>query len=435
MQINFFLLVFSLWLFSAPAAMAQSLQGVFMVVKGDIKVVSPDGKSDAAKVGKKVSSGDSIVAGADARAKIVMADKNVINISPDSKITIEKYENDGKDKKNVELKVEYGKIRASVEEKYDGEKSKFNIKTPSAVAGVRGTDFLTGYQPSTRATSVVTFSGTVAVGKPGPGGSIQNPVFVRQGQMTNASGSGVEQPKAVPKEELNKMNSDTKADAPKNDGAKENQGGGEKKSDDKKEEDKKEEPKKDEAKSDEKKDEGKKDEAKKDEPKKDEAKKDDAKKDEPKKDEAKRDEPKKDEAKKDQVADKKPDQGGGEKRDNANSGDSANNRGPDGSGGDTAGGSNASNGPGSGPANGPNGAPAGGGTAPRAPASAMPGMGMINMNDLPTAPGGGAVPKMPVAGPAVPIMMPPNIAPTLPTYLPPPPVTGKVKVNIILNPQ
>ena len=50
---------------------------------------------------------------------------------------IEKYTNDAKtDSRQVELKVEYGKVRATVEQKYDGEKNSFNVKTPTAVAGV-----------------------------------------------------------------------------------------------------------------------------------------------------------------------------------------------------------------------------------------------------------------------------------------------------------
>ncbi len=199
------------------AVQAQTVQGVMMVVKGDIKVTGADGKIEAGKVGKKVSAGDTILAGADSRAKIVMADKNVINVSPDSKIVIEKYENDGKDKKNVELNVVYGKVRASVEQKYDGDKSKFNIKTPSAVAGVRGTDFLMGYNQGTKTAQVITFSGSVAVGQPGPGGTIKNPVFVQAGQMTSAgAGKTPETPKSVPKEDLNKMNNETKADTASN---------------------------------------------------------------------------------------------------------------------------------------------------------------------------------------------------------------------------
>ena len=204
----------------SSSAFAADVHGIFMVVKGDVKITS-GGKVESAKVGKKVFPGDSIEAAADSRAKVVMSDKNVLNVSPDSKIVIEKYENDGKDKKNVELNVLYGKVRASVEQKYDGEKSKFNIKTPSAVAGVRGTDFITGYNPNTKVSQVITFSGVVAVGTPGPNGSISNAVFVRPGQMTSAgAGQAPEAPKSVPTEELKTMNTESvsavepKAEAP-----------------------------------------------------------------------------------------------------------------------------------------------------------------------------------------------------------------------------
>lgn len=224
MKIFSLLSVLTVCLVALPFALAEEgVHGVMMVVKGDIKVTeAKTSKTEPAKVGRKIFAGDTITAGPDSRAKIVMSDKNVLNISPDSKLVIEKYTNDGTDK-NVELKVEYGKIRASVEQKYDGEKSKFNVKTPSAVAGVRGTDFLTGYNAATRESKVITFSGTVAVGKPGPGGSIMNPVFVKPGQMTTSSeGKAPDAPKAVPAEELNKAKQETvaeKQDQPKGDKA------------------------------------------------------------------------------------------------------------------------------------------------------------------------------------------------------------------------
>lgn len=235
------------FLASPTVANAEDINGVFMVVKGDVTVTGKDNKAEPAKVGKKVFQGDTISAGKEGRAKIVMSDKNVLNISPETQIKIEKYENDGKDKKNVELNVLYGKVRASVEQKYDGEKSKFNIKTPSAVAGVRGTDFLTGYNPGTKAMSVITFTGSVAVGTPGPGGTISNPVFVNQGQMTEAKGGGPpSKPQAVPKEEMQKLNNETKAETAKNgnDNKQDQQAQSDSKKDDKKE-DKKDDKKDD----------------------------------------------------------------------------------------------------------------------------------------------------------------------------------------------
>lgn len=227
------------------------IYGTMMVVKGDIKVTSAkSGKTDAAKVGFKVYSGDAITSGADSRAKIIMSDKNVINVSPDSKVTIAKYENNpAKDSRNVELKVDYGKVRASVEQNYDGDKNKFNVRTPTAVAGVRGTDFVAGFNSQTRQTSVVTFSGVVAVGSPGPNGQIANAVFVKPGQATNVGeGQKPEAPKAVPKDQMQNMNQESSADTAKGSSSTTDSPGSTAKTEDTKKEDAKaDEPKADSA--------------------------------------------------------------------------------------------------------------------------------------------------------------------------------------------
>lgn len=284
LSLRFLIIVISFSMIT-PAFANESVHGVMMVVKGDIKVTSAKDKTtDSAKVGKKVFPGDTITAGPDSRAKIVMSDKNILNISPDSKLIIEKYTNNGQDK-NVEIKVEYGKIRASVEQKYDGEKSKFNIKTPSAVAGVRGTDFLTGYDRNTKQSQVVTFSGTVAVGQPGPGGSIVNPVFVQPGQMTTSSdGKAPEKPKSMPKEELNKMNQESAADSSSN---KKSDDKNQKGNDESKEESKDDKDKKDDSKEDKKEDKDKKDDKDKKEDKDKKDSKEDGKDKKESKDEAK----------------------------------------------------------------------------------------------------------------------------------------------------
>lgn len=213
-----FLLISALFCLSviyAPISHADSsVHGIMMVVKGDIVVTDKAGKSEKGKVGKKVFPGDSITSGKDSRAKIVMSDKNVLNISPESKFTIEQYVNDAKTgEKQVSLNVDYGKIRANVEQQYDGEKNKFHIKTPSAVAGVRGTDFLTSFNRATKESSVVTFGGLVAVGQAGPKGEILNPVFVRPGESTSVNlGKPPEPPRAVSPEQMKQMNTDTQAD-------------------------------------------------------------------------------------------------------------------------------------------------------------------------------------------------------------------------------
>jgi hypothetical protein len=207
--------------FFSPAALAET-SGSFTVVKGDVQVTSKEGKTEKARIGKKVVPSDIITSGPDSRAKIVMIDKNIINISPDTKLALEKYVFDSaSNNKQVTLNVMYGKVRATVEQKYDGDRNKFQIKTPSAVAGVRGTDFLTSYSPKTRETKIVTFEGRVAVGLPGPQGQILNPVMVGSGQMTTASqGAPPTAPAPVPQEEFTKINSDSKNEATNPDSSK-----------------------------------------------------------------------------------------------------------------------------------------------------------------------------------------------------------------------
>lgn len=195
-------------------AYAEGVHGILRVVKGEVKIKSAKTNSEVrARIGEKVFPKDVIITGADSRAKIVMVDNNEINVSPDSQIEIQNYEYDpSAGKKEVLLNVIYGKVRSKVEQKYDGKTSKFQIKTPSAVAGVRGTDFLTSYSKENNQSSIVTFHGKVEFGLPGPNGTIANPVFVTPGtQATNTGNAAPSAPTPVSKQELAKIDSDSKA--------------------------------------------------------------------------------------------------------------------------------------------------------------------------------------------------------------------------------
>lgn len=194
---------------------ADKMYGVFMVVKGGVQIHT-DGKTAAAKVGAKVYEGDKVVTAADSRAKIVMSDRNVLNLSPDTTIEITQYQNDAATgKKNVEIKLSGGKIRSNVEQTYDGEKSKFQIKTPTAVAGVRGTQFQAGFDVKTQMTSIVTFKGAVSLAAVNAQGKmVGNPVMVKKGEMTTAAPNAApEPPKALPKEEMKQIDGDSVASA------------------------------------------------------------------------------------------------------------------------------------------------------------------------------------------------------------------------------
>lgn len=211
---------------SVSSAAKKKAQGVFTVVKGKV-TIQRAGKKKArkVKVGTKVYAKDTITAKKDSRAKVIMVDKNILNISPKSKMQISEYEFDPKtNKKKVMLNLMYGKVRSTVKQKYDGEKNVYRVKTPSAVAGVRGTDFFVNFNARSRQSQVVTFEGQVQVGSGiSAAGQIMNAVPVNPGQFTVSTPSAPPKPAvAVPKAQLANLdrstNADVAASGPKNDG-------------------------------------------------------------------------------------------------------------------------------------------------------------------------------------------------------------------------
>lgn len=212
------------------SARANAACGVFEVAKGDVKIQSGKTKKvSSVAAGHKVCSGDTVNAGKNSRAKLKMEDGNELNISPDSQIVLEDYQfNPQQNKKKVLLNVLRGKIRAATQrpnmyndKAADGTANAFEVKTKSAVAGVRGTDFLTSYDSRSNATEVVTFSGKVEVGQIGPEGKVVNVVQVEAGQKSVVlPNQAPEPPQSVPASELNQMNSETSADTGDAQGAK-----------------------------------------------------------------------------------------------------------------------------------------------------------------------------------------------------------------------
>lgn len=198
-------------------ARAQAVHGVFRVVKGDVQVKSAkSGELTRARLGAQVYPQDMIITGKEARAKIVMVDNNEINVSPESQIEIQHYEYDpAAGHKDVLLNVIYGKVRSKVEQKYDGKQSKYQVKTPSAVAGVRGTDFIASYDRATSNSQVTTFTGRVEFGTLGRDGAINNAVFVTPGQQASkaAGAAAPSAPTALPKAELAKIENESRAES------------------------------------------------------------------------------------------------------------------------------------------------------------------------------------------------------------------------------
>jgi len=100
-------------------------------------------KMKALKAGDSFAEGTIINTGSNGSAKLLMSDKTIMDIGPSTLFKVDEYELKNKDYSNrkVEVSMDYGKVRASVNRKIS-ERGKFRFKTKAATMGVRGTEFI-----------------------------------------------------------------------------------------------------------------------------------------------------------------------------------------------------------------------------------------------------------------------------------------------------
>ena len=132
-----------LWLvmFSAPALAAPESIGNFSVVTGTVTI--RHAKTHAwvpAKVHMPVYYGDTVRSGIDGTGEIVFNDDSLLKINPNSKLAINTIVSPVEKKNSVLLF--FGRIWSKVSRKAFKRRS-YEIQTPTAVCGVRGTDFTT----------------------------------------------------------------------------------------------------------------------------------------------------------------------------------------------------------------------------------------------------------------------------------------------------
>lgn len=203
-------LITSIGLFLSTAE-AQQACGTFLVVKGNVKIQRSGQTAKPAKLGAEVFAGDQIATGADGRGTIEMLDKSIMRVMTQSQVTIDACSQEGA-AKNVELQLKEGGVFNNVQKGYDGKKNKFLIKTPTAVAGVRGTQFLTSYDKISKVTEVVTREGRVSVTSFGAGAKT---VIVQQGQMSSVGADKVpDAPVSAPQDKMQNIEVEIQETAP-----------------------------------------------------------------------------------------------------------------------------------------------------------------------------------------------------------------------------
>jgi len=95
------------------------------------------GKTEALKRGSNVFTGDVIETDANSKVKILLNDDSVLAIGPKSRVAVSDFVLDSSGR-NVRLQVLAGRFKIAIA-KFFGAHTDYEIRTPTAVAGVRGT--------------------------------------------------------------------------------------------------------------------------------------------------------------------------------------------------------------------------------------------------------------------------------------------------------
>ncbi len=166
------------WSFSAFAGKKVA---VVTMLRGQVEILTL-GKTTALKEKDPIEDGAVIKTSEKSFVKLVFFDKSQMNIGPNSEMKIEKFSGD--DSGVIDLVK--GKIRSQVTKDYlqmGKDKSKLFIKTPNAVMGVRGTDFMISTNGIN--TSTVLFEGEIVFNK------LEDRSEINTGNLENIVSNGV----------------------------------------------------------------------------------------------------------------------------------------------------------------------------------------------------------------------------------------------------
>lgn len=130
-------------------------------------------------LGTAIQQGDTLRTGPSGRLRVVFQDDSVFSLAGGSEVLVDDSVYEGGRRVRSVMELLRGKVRALVSE-YSG--GVFELGTPTAVAGVRGTDFIVVYDESAARTDVVGVTG--AIGVRGALGVVAQEVTVRSQQIS-----------------------------------------------------------------------------------------------------------------------------------------------------------------------------------------------------------------------------------------------------------
>jgi hypothetical protein len=116
--------------------------GQVKVSKGSVQI-ERNGAKMAAPVGASVQASDVIMTGADGSAGITFTDNSLVSVGPNTVFAIDKYRFDSTTHAGeFEGSLKKGRLAAISGKMVKASPESMKIRTPSAIMGVRGTEFV-----------------------------------------------------------------------------------------------------------------------------------------------------------------------------------------------------------------------------------------------------------------------------------------------------
>jgi hypothetical protein len=124
---------------NAPAAEANEA-GVIDLIEGQVNVLDTNRKRRTVKVGDKLFEGDSVVTGKNGELHAELTDGGVLAIRPDTAMRIIKYQANGDNNDTSIFGLLKGSFRSITGWIGKNAPASYQVRTPTATVGVRGTD-------------------------------------------------------------------------------------------------------------------------------------------------------------------------------------------------------------------------------------------------------------------------------------------------------
>jgi len=163
-------------------ALAEEEVGTVAALEGSARI-GRGGTWEPAAIGSAIHLGDKLETGQPGQMRVVFRDDTVLNLADDTHIDVDEgvfAPNEGLIRSS--MKLLRGKVRALVGEYYSRPGAAYELQTGTAVAGVRGTEFIVSYDPSLEVTRVIGIEGRVEVRNSRD--RIAQGVFISSGELT-----------------------------------------------------------------------------------------------------------------------------------------------------------------------------------------------------------------------------------------------------------